>query len=390
MKLFSLLVATVALLVLPANINGAPSIAGSYIVKLKSKTSQAAFQAAVKKHNGQVGTKANIVKYQYDPRILNGVAGTFTRSFVQSLATDQSLDIEYIVPDGIAHTLDGSQDNPPSWGLTRVSQRKLDLKQAYTYPDDGGKGVDVYIVDTGIQANQTDFGGRATFVKSFVANEEATDLNGHGTHCAGTIGSNTYGVAKSVSLFGVKVLNGAGSGTWSDVIAGISFAATNNFDGSRPRVISMSLGGGKNQAVNDAVTNAAKGGVNVIVAAGNNYGQSACDLSPAGADGAMAVAASDNTDTIASFSNKGPCVKIFGPGVDITSLWKGADGATNKISGTSMATPHVAGVAAIYLSKKKYDSPAALYKAMQDAATPNAIKNVDTTTANLLVYNRDH
>jgi len=386
MKLESLLIATVALLLAPLHAVAAPSPVHSYIVKLKPKTTQAAFMSLVNQHNGQIGIKANVIKHEYNPMILNGVAGSFTSAFLQSLKDSQ--DIEYVVPDGVAHIMDGEQQKPPSWGLTRVSERKLDLTLPYTFPDDGGKGVDVYVVDTGIQANHTDFQGRAALVKSFVTGEDVADLNGHGTHCAGTIGSATYGVAKSVSIVGVKVLNGAGTGSWSDVIAGISFAATDNFNHTRPRVISMSIGGGKNQAVNDAVTNAAKTGVNLIIAAGNNYAQNACDTSPAGADGAMAVAASDNTDTIASFSNVGPCIKIFGPGVDITSLWKGLDGATNTISGTSMATPHVAGVAAIFLSKNNYDSPASLYKALQDAATPNIIQKVDNSTVNLLVYNR--
>jgi len=388
MKLLTLLIATVALCVVPAGINGAPSSpVSSYIIKLKPNVSQADFRLTVLERNPTFKTTGNAVKYEYHPKFLNGFSGLFTQAFIASLLKDHASSIEYIVPDGVAHTMDETQNKPPSWGLTRVSEHKLNLAEPFVYPDEAGNGVDVYVVDTGIQANHTDFGGRAKFVKSFVTGEEDTDMNGHGTHCAGTIGSKTYGVAKYARIFGVKVLNGQGTGSWSDVIAGISFAATDKTNGSGPRVISMSLGGGKNQAVDDAVTNASKAGVNVIVAAGNNYGQSACDLSPAGATGAFAVAASDNTDHIASFSNNGPCVKVVAPGVNIMSLWKGANGATNTISGTSMATPHVAGVAATFLSKGKYATPADLYAALQKAGTKDVVQGLNSTTINLMIYN---
>jgi len=392
MKFLTLIAATIALCSAPLGVNAAPtSTADSYIIKLKPNVSLGQFRVLITENNAQFQKGGNSIKHEYNPSILNGLSGTFTQDFLDSLQKEHGSSIEYIIPDGTAHITDEEQDKPPSWGLTRVSERNLDLNQPFKFMDQAGKGVDVYVVDTGIQDSHTDFGGRAKLVKSFVTGEEATDLNGHGTHCAGTIGSKTYGVAKYARIFGVKVLNGAGSGTWSDVIAGISFAATDKGNGNDgPRVISMSLGGGKNQAVDDAVTNAFKAGVHVIVAGGNNYGQSACDLSPSGATGAFAVAASDNTDHIAAFSNNGPCIKVFGPGVNIMSLWKGADGATNTISGTSMATPHVAGVAASFLSKGSYATPTDLYNALQSAATKNAIQGINsaTNTVNLLIYNQ--
>jgi len=270
--------------------------------------------------------------------------------------------VEYVEDDGTMWTMAAvpskqqKQDKPPSWGLPRVSERKLDLTKPYVYPDSAGDGVKVYVVDTGVQDTQSDFGGRAKLIKSFVTGEANTDMNGHGTHCSGTIASKTYGVAKKVSLFGVKVLNGQGSGQYSDVIAGINYVTGLAKVGKT--VMSMSLGGPKSQAVDDAIVAAIKAGVVAVVAAGNDGGD-ACQGSPSGAPGVLAVGATDNTDTIANFSNKGKCVGIFGPGVDITSLWKGADGATNKISGTSMAPPPrrrcrgVADVAEVVLHRER-------------------------------------
>jgi subtilisin family serine protease len=337
MKLLTLLIATVTLCAVPAGITGAPSSpVGDYIIKLKPGVSQDDFRHGILEKSPQFGpNSSNKLKHQYHHAILNGFSGSFTQAFIASLLKDHGSSIEYVVPDGVATIMDETQTSPPSWGLTRVSQHQLALTSPFVFPNGAGKGVSVYVVDTGIQANQTDFGGRAKFVKSFVTGEEDTDLNGHGTHCSGTIGSKTYGVAKYANIFGVKVLNGQGTGTWSDVIAGISFAATDTSNGSGPRVISMSLGGGQNQAVNDAATNAYKAGVNVIVAAGNNYAQDACTLSPAGATGAFAVA----------------------------------------------------GVAATFLSVGSYANPDALYAALQKAATSGVVQGLTTATANLLLYN---
>jgi len=228
-------------------------------------------------------------------------------------------------------------------------------------------------------------GNGAKLIKSFVTGESNTDMNGHGTHCAGTIGSKTYGVAKAANLFGVKVLNGQGSGTYADVISGIQFVAQSVRPGKT--VMSMSLGGPKAQSVDDAIEAAITAGVVAIVAAGNES-QDACDVSPAGAPSVFTVGASDNTDTVADFSNFGKCVEIFAPGVDITSLWKGRNGATNTISGTSMATPHVAGVAALLMSQKTYASPKDVYAALKAFGTAGKLKSMpDTASPNLLLYN---
>jgi subtilisin family serine protease len=251
------------------------------------------------------------------------------------------------------------------------------------YPDSAGAGVDVWVVDTGLFAAHAEFGGRATLVKSFVDGETTPDGNGHGSHCSGTIGSHTYGVAKKATLKGVKVLNSGGSGTWSAVISGVDFVAKNVRKGKT--VMSMSLGGGKNQALNDAMNNAVKAGVVAIVAAGNNAGD-ACQISPASAEHAFAVGATDNADNMASFSNRGKCVKIFAPGVNVMSVWNTA-GSTKTISGTSMATPHVAGVAASLMSRKDYNSPQEVYAALASLGTKNVVKGLPAGTVNLMLYN---
>jgi subtilisin family serine protease len=247
--------------------------------------------------------------------------------------------------------------------------------------------VDVYVVDTGVVDTHTDFGGRAKMLKSFIDGEAGVDLNGHGTHCAGTIGSKTYGVAKKVNIYGVKCLNAGGSGTWAGVVAAIDFAGNYTKGTDNPRIISMSLGGGKNDAVNEVVTKAAARGVVVISAAGNSFGADACNFSPAGAPGGLAVGATDKTDKLSYYSNKGKCVGILAPGTDITSLWLGADGATNTISGTSMATPHVAGVAALYLAKNKDATPQQVFDALIASSTKDVIGGLDAATANRLLFN---
>jgi subtilisin family serine protease len=268
-----------------------------------------------------------------------------------------------------------------------VSQRDLDLSKPYVSPSHGGKGVDVYVVDTGVVDTHTDFGGRAKQIKSFIDGEAPVDMNGHGTHCAGTIGSMSYGVAKDVSIYGVKCLNGGGSGTWAGVTAAIDFAGNYTRDVDNPRIISMSLGGGRNEAVNSAVTAAAARGVIVVSAAGNSYGADACNFSPAGAPGGLAVGATDNTDKLAYYSNAGKCVGILAPGTDITSLWLGADGATNKISGTSMATPHVAGVAALFLAKNRKATPQEVFDALIAASTKDKVTGLNADTKNRLLFN---
>jgi subtilisin family serine protease len=207
--------------------------------------------------------------------------------------------------------------------------------------------VHAYVIDTGVRTTHTDFGGRASSGYDFVDNDsDASDCNGHGTHVAGTIGGTSYGVAKGVSLVAVRVLDCGGSGTYAGVIAGVDWVTANAV---RPAVANMSLGGGKSTALNDAVRSSINAGVVYALAAGNSNAD-ACNSSPSSTVEALTVGATDNTDTRASWSNWGSCVDLFAPGVNITSAWGTGDNATNTISATSMATPHVAGAAARYLA----------------------------------------
>jgi subtilisin family serine protease len=290
--------------------------------------------------------------------------------------------------DGVARIVDfGTNDvqkDPPSWGIDRIDQRALPLDKAYNW-DSTGKGVDVWIVDTGVNAQHQEFAGRATFDKNFAEDGEDTDCHGHGTHVSSTIGGKTVGVAKEVTIHGVKVLSCSGSGSWSGVIAGINYVVEESKKGNKKSVINMSLGGPKNEAVNAAVKAATAGGVTVVVAAGNES-QNASNVSPASAPEAITVAASDITDTHAYFSNYGPNVAVYAPGVNIKGAWIGGTDRFNTISGTSMASPHTAGVAALIIARGEASNPAEVKARLQAAATKDVIKGVKPQTKNLLLY----
>jgi subtilisin family serine protease len=321
--------------------------------------------------------------YQY-AHALHGLAMKLSPSERDSLSTDTQ--VAYIVPDGIATAI--TDETNATWGLDRIDQRQLPLNQTYSYSTDG-TGVHAYIIDTGINATHTEFGGgpggstRVGLGYDFVDNDnDPTDCYGHGTHVAGTIGGTTYGVAKQVTLHAVRVLDCSGSGAWSTVIAGIDWVTANHVG---PAVANMSLGGGFNQAINDAVTNSIASGVTYAIAAGNSS-DNACSYSPASTPNALTVGATDSTDTRASFSNYGTCVDVFAPGYSITSAWIGSDTATNTISGTSMATPHVAGVAALYLGLNPSASPSQVAAVLTSRATLNAVLNPGTGSPNRLLY----
>lgn len=391
----------VAISLLLAAVSGSPLpttslSSGKYIVKLRGRSSQQSIKSFMQDFNRRTVPESssdatNSIRHNFDPAFLNAFSGSFTSEFLAELRRRYGSQIEYIEPDGLAHAFAdeptgdfGTQPNAP-WGLARISERKNSGKKSYDYPNQAGQGVEVWIVDTGIQPNHTAFEGRAKMAFSTVKTEEEVDMNGHGTHVAGTIASGLYGVAKKATIFGVKVLNRYGSGQWSDVVAGIEYVAKNAK--KNKSVLNMSLGGGKTQSVDDAVKAAKAAGVAVIVAAGNNNGD-ACSLSPAGAPDAFAVGASDIADAKASFSNWGKCVKVFAPGKDVLSSWIGQDAkATNTISGTSMASPHVAGVAALYISMNNYDSVDAVYNDLAGFSTSGVIKGLDATTVNKFVFN---
>lgn len=276
----------------------------------------------------------------------------------------------------------------PTWGLDRIDQRALPLNAGYNYLPTGA-GVNVYVIDTGINIAHTQFGGRASDGYDVVDGAlPAADCNGHGTHVAGTIGGSTYGVAKGVNLIGVRVLNCAGSGTYSGVLAGIDWVTQQKRSNpTKPMVANMSLGGGYSAALNNAVSSSINAGVVYVVAAGNSNAN-ACNYSPAATSNAITVGATTNTDGSAAFSNFGACVDIFAPGQTITSAWHTSNTATNTISGTSMAAPHVAGVVALYLQTQPTANPATIATLLRTHATPNRITNLGAGSPNFLLYSQ--
>ena len=287
----------------------------------------------------------------------------------------------------------GTQSPTPSYGLDRIDQRALPLDSTLTTSTDGA-GVRAYIVDTGILLSHTDFGGRAvTGFDAVTAGGSAIDCNGHGTHVAGTTGGTQYGVAKAATLVAVRVLGCQGSGSNAGVIAGVDFVTRDHAAGT-PAVANMSLGGTASTALDNAVKGAIADGVVFAVAAGNDGGlvgeltgaADACNGSPSRVPEALTVGATDPTDTMASYSSRGPCLDLFAPGTGITSAWFSSPTATNTISGTSMATPHVAGVAALLLSANPGATAAQVAAQLVGNATPGVVRNPGAGSPNRLLF----
>ncbi|MFG3659860.1 S8 family serine peptidase [Streptomyces sp. NPDC047706] len=353
----------------------ANAVADSYIVTLKAdraRSGSAEGRALAEKYGASIERTYK--------KALNGYAIEASEAEAKRLAADPAV---ASVVQNRTFTIDGTQPSPPSWGLDRIDQRNLPLNSSYTYPDSAGQGVTAYVIDTGVRITHSDFGGRASYGYDAIDNDNtAQDGHGHGTHVAGTVAGNAYGVAKKAKIVGVRVLNNSGSGTTAQVVAGIDWVAQNAV---KPAVANMSLGGGADTALDTAVRNAIASGVTFAVAAGNES-TNASTRSPARVTEAITVGATTSTDARASYSNYGSVLDLFAPGSSITSAWNSSDSATNTISGTSMATPHVAGAAALHLADNPSATPAQVSSALTSAATPNVVTSPGSGSPNRLLY----
>ena len=352
-------------------------IANNYIVVLDDSVvgERGAYSIAEYVASDLASSHRGKLKHVYK-HALNGFAIEMSEADAEALSQD--FRVKYVEEDGVM-TADATQSNPP-WGLDRIDQRDRPLSLTYTY-NRTGSGVRAYVIDTGILTSHTQFGGRASNVFDAFGGS-GQDCNGHGTHVAGTIGGSTYGVAKSALLRGVRVLNCSGSGSTSGVIAGVDWVRQNFI---APAVANMSLGGGASSTLDNAVNNLSNAGVAIAVAAGNEN-QNACNVSPARAANAITTGSTTSSDARSSFSNWGTCVDLFAPGSSIRSAWYTSTTATATLSGTSMASPHVAGVAALYKQANPSASAATIRNAIVNNSTTNRLTGIGTGSPNRLLY----
>src|SRR5688572_15668696 len=348
---------------------GPDAIPGVYIVVLKDEVDAAG------KAQEKAARKGGKLRHAY-ASVLNGFAAELNEEALAEMRADP--DVSYVEEDqtvSITTTQSGA-----TWGIDRIDQRNRPLSGTYTYTATAS-AVRAYIIDTGIYTSHSQFGGRASNVYDAFGGS-GSDCNGHGTHVAGTIGSSTYGIAKAVKLRGVRVLNCSGSGTWSGIIAGMDWVRVNHI---KPAVANMSLGGGFSSSVNTAANNLSNAGVFVAVAAGNSNANS-CNFSPASASNVTSVMSSTSSDAKSSFSNFGSCTHVYAPGSSITSAWHTSNTAINTISGTSMASPHVAGVAALYKATFGDASYSTIRSWIINNSTTGVISGNPTGTPNRLLY----
>lgn len=345
-------------------------IAGSYIVVLKDAPGLARAAEVAR------GLGVSALKHEYNSA-LKGFAANMTAGDAARIARDPR--VSFVEQDQVVSM--STMQSGATWGLDRIDQRNLPLSGTYSYTRTGD-GVKAYIIDTGIMFSHSEFGGRAVSGFDAVDGGSADDCNGHGTHVSGTVGGVTYGVAKGVSLVAVRVLDCNGSGSVSGVVAGIDWVTADHAAGA-PAVANMSLGGSASTALDNAVAKSVADGVVYAVAAGNSN-RDACQFSPARTGVAITVGATTQSDARASYSNYGKCLDIFAPGSAITSAWN--NGGTNTISGTSMATPHVAGVAALYLQANPGASPATVRDALVANATSGKIASEGRLSPDKLLF----
>ncbi|MBD3666668.1 MAG: S8 family peptidase, partial [Kangiella sp.] len=360
------------------------AVKGQYIVVLKDDAvtanmglfSSNASEQAIAMVSDNLSRKYQAQVQRTFTKAVKGGVFNMSEKAAQKLAQDPNV---LLVEEDQIVSINATQNNA-TWGLDRIDQRNLPLSGSYTY-NTTASNVNAYIIDTGILGSHSEFSGRFMGGYDFVDNDSnPNDCNGHGTHVAGTVGGSTYGVAKGVKLYGLKVLGCNGSGTNSGVIAGIDWVANNHV---KPAVANMSLGGGASSATDNAVANLVASGVTVAVAAGNDN-SNACNYSPAREPSAITVGSTTSSDSRSSFSNYGSCLDIYAPGSSITSAW--SNGGTNTISGTSMASPHVAGVAALYLANNPNATPAQVEAAIENAATSGKVTDAKSGSPNLLLY----
>ncbi|MFJ4842045.1 S8 family peptidase [Streptomyces sp. NPDC088746] len=352
----------------------AGAVPGSYIVTLRPT---AGFKASAGQGKQLIADHGGTIERTYTSA-LNGYAATLSSTEARRLAADPA--VASVEQDQKVHST-ATQSNAP-WGLDRIDQATLPLSGTYTYPDTGGSGATVYVLDTGVRITHQEISGRASYGYDFVDNDStAQDGAGHGTHVATTVAGTTYGVAKKAKIVAVRVLGNDGSGTTAGVIAGVDWITANHVADS---VANVSLGGGASTTLDNAVSRSIASGVTYSIAAGNS-GALASGYSPARVATAITVGATTRTDARASYSNYGPVVDIFAPGSDITAGWNTSNSATYTGNGTSFAAPHVSGAAAVYLTSHPGAAPATVASALVNGATSGVLTGVGTGSPNKLL-----